>query len=155
MHRIFLLGMPSIGCGGTLVELFALRLQLFCSFSFFFEVRRVTSLHLLGSQLSVSSNMSAPPPSDQMRASGSGRRKVALPAGRSQLDWVRNSARIIPQRPRSITREELRKHRSKNDVWMAIESQVYDVTPYVEYHPGGVPMIIAGAGKVRTNSMCS
>ena len=35
------------------------------------------------------------------------------------------------------TREELRKHNSKDDAWMAIRGLVYDVTEYMKYHPGG------------------
>lgn len=92
---------------------------------------------------------SAVPPSDQMRASGSGRRKVALPPGRSQLDWVRNSASISPPVPRSISMRELRQHKKRDNAWVAVNGHVYDVTPYVEYHPGGAPMILSGAGKVR------
>lgn len=87
-------------------------------------------------------------PSDQMRATGSGRRKVALPPGRSQLDWVRNSSRMQPPRPHTVTPHELRKHATRDDAWLAINSSVYNVTPYVEYHPGGIDMILAGAGKV-------
>lgn len=95
-----------------------------------------------------------PPPSDQIRASGTGRRKVALPPGRSQLDWVRNSARLRVSRPRDVSKSELRRHATRHDVWMAIDSKVYDVTPYVEYHPGGVDMILAGAGKVCYLVLC-
>lgn len=88
------------------------------------------------------------PPSDQMRAAGSGRRKVPLPPGRSQLDWVRHSAKIILRRPRTITLKELKRHRSRQDAWLAVNGQVYDVTPYIEYHPGGIDMMLTGAGKV-------
>lgn len=87
-------------------------------------------------------------PSDQMRATGSGRRKVALPPGRSQLDWVRASSRMQPPRPRAITLRELQKHASRNDAWLVVNSSVYNITPYVEYHPGGISMILSGAGKV-------
>lgn len=86
--------------------------------------------------------------SDQMRASGSGRRKVALPPGRSQLDWVRDSRRLPRRHPRRITLGEVRKHNARDDAWMIIQNKVYDVTPYVEYHPGGIDMIVSAAGKV-------
>lgn len=94
--------------------------------------------------------MSRVPQSDQMRASGTGRRKVALPPGRSQLDWVRNSAKFRRPRPRPIDIRELRRHRTREDAWMAINGKVFDVTAYVEYHPGGIDMILAGAGKDAT-----
>lgn len=88
------------------------------------------------------------PPSDQMRVSGSGRRKVALPPGRSQLDWVRDSARFPYIRPRSIPLRELRAHNTREDAWIAVQGKVFDITSYAEYHPGGIDMILAGAGKV-------
>lgn len=94
--------------------------------------------------------MDAPTPSDQMRASGSGRRKVALPPGRSQLDWMRNSRAIQRKRVVPLTADEVASHKSRSDAWMVINGTVYDVTPYLEYHPGGIPMIISGAGKVHT-----
>lgn len=86
-----------------------------------------------------------------MRAAGSGRRKVALPPGRSQLDWIRTAA-ALPQRgrPRVVPRAELRQHRSRDDAWMAINGQVYDVFPYLEFHPGGIPILLSGAGKVTS-----
>lgn len=87
-------------------------------------------------------------PSDQMRASGSGRRKVALPPGRSQLDWVRNSARLPRVRTRIVPMRDVRAHNSVDSAWLVVNGKVYDVTPYIEYHPGGVDMILAGAGKV-------
>lgn len=92
--------------------------------------------------------MSRVPQSDQMRASGSARRKVALPPGRSQLDWVRNSSRLPRPYQRPVSLRELRAHRSKESAWMSINGRVFDVTPYIEYHPGGVEMMLMGAGKV-------
>ena len=32
-------------------------------------------------------------------------------------------------------------------VWMAIRGLVYDVTPYLRYHPGGIPQLMRGAGR--------
>lgn len=90
----------------------------------------------------------APSPADQMRATGSGRRKVALPPGRSQLDWIRNSRQIQTPYPRRLTMKEVKSHRSRESAWMVVRDQVFDVTPYVEYHPGGVDMIMLGAGRV-------
>ena len=86
---------------------------------------------------------------DQMRASGTGRRKVPLPPGRSQLDWIRNSKIFQTRRPRAVSAEEVALHKSRNEAWIVIRDKVYDVTPYIEYHPGGVNMIMSGAGRVR------
>ncbi|GAB5033102.1 nitrate reductase [Nannochloropsis oceanica] len=49
-----------------------------------------------------------------------------------------------------ITREELARHNSKTDCWIAVKGQVYDVTPYLQEHPGGVAAIVMNAGKDAT-----
>lgn len=107
-------------------------------------------------QPAMSADGSQPPvpPSDQMRVSGSGRRKVALPPGRSLLDWMRNSANIAMRRRRSVTMEEVATHKARGDAWLVVRGIVYDVSPYVEYHPGGIPMILSRAGKVCMFSKC-
>ncbi|EES14944.1 hypothetical protein BDA96_07G127400 [Sorghum bicolor] len=38
---------------------------------------------------------------------------------------------------RSFTKEEISKHNTRKDCWIIIKDKVYDVTPYVEEHPGG------------------
>nr|ACG32600.1 cytochrome b5 [Zea mays] len=38
---------------------------------------------------------------------------------------------------RSFTTEEISKHSTREDCWIIIKDKVYDVTPYVEEHPGG------------------
>jgi hypothetical protein len=96
----------------------------------------------------VGKGQKVPPPSDQMRVSGTGRRKVALPPGRSQLDWIRNSRALMLPSPRRYTLGEVRTHRQRGDAWTVVRGMVFNITPYLEYHPGGLDMIMAGAGKV-------
>jgi len=50
-----------------------------------------------------------------------------------------------------FTMDEVRKHCSKNDAWLVIDDCVYDITQFVEKHPGGDSIII-GLGKDATNS---
>nr|CAB3235139.1 cytochrome b5 reductase 4-like [Phallusia mammillata] len=82
--------------------------------------------------------------------------KVPLRPGCSLMDWVRltksgkdlrgiGSARML-----RITTEELAKHNKREDAWMAIRGFVYNVTTYLDYHPGGVPELMRGAGKDAT-----
>ena len=70
------------------------------------------------------------------------------------MDWVRlgsktdlsgtGGKRIL------VTPTELAKHNTVDDAWMCIRGQVYNVTPYMEYHPGGVDELMRGAGKDAT-----
>lgn len=50
----------------------------------------------------------------------------------------------------SFTMEEVAKHSSASDCWMAISGKVYDVTKYIGSHPGG-DMILQGCGKEATS----
>uniref|UniRef100_A0A8D3AND5 Cytochrome b5 reductase 4 n=1 Tax=Scophthalmus maximus TaxID=52904 RepID=A0A8D3AND5_SCOMX len=97
---------------------------------------------------------SFPAPSSQQRVSPSGqsgRSKVALKPGHSLMDWIRFSksgkdltglrGRLI-----EVTQEELQKHNTRNDCWTCIRGLVYNVTPYMDYHPGGEEELMKAAG---------
>ncbi len=47
------------------------------------------------------------------------------------------------------TMEEVAKHNTKDDCWMVIDGDVYDVTDFIASHPGG-PSILQGCGKDAT-----
>ncbi|ELR13958.1 cytochrome b5, putative [Acanthamoeba castellanii str. Neff] len=47
---------------------------------------------------------------------------------------------------RIFTKAEVAKHDTVNDCWMIINGKVYDVTPFVDEHPGG-DILMDGAGK--------
>lgn len=89
-----------------------------------------------------------PTAAEQMRVSNAPRRKVALPPGRSQLDWMRNSKRLPSRKVRPISMAEVKKHSTRTDAWTALNNTVYDITPYLEYHPGGIPILMSAAGRV-------
>lgn len=42
--------------------------------------------------------------------------------------------------------EELKKHNSDKSCWLAINGKVYDVTPFLEEHPGGYDIILTSTG---------
>lgn len=49
-----------------------------------------------------------------------------------------------------LTAAEIAKHNTVSNCWMIINSKVYDVTVYVNSHPGGIATIIEGCGKDAT-----
>lgn len=48
-----------------------------------------------------------------------------------------------------VSKDELAKHYKKDDCWTAIDGKVYDITEYIQFHPGG-NKILAGAGRDGT-----
>lgn len=47
----------------------------------------------------------------------------------------------------TITLEEVKKHNSRDSVWFVIHNKVYDVTKFMEEHPGGEEVLLEQAGK--------
>ena len=41
----------------------------------------------------------------------------------------------IDSNAKKITMEEVQKHNSDDDCWLAIKGKVYDVTPFLDDHP--------------------
>ncbi|CAK9323629.1 unnamed protein product [Citrullus colocynthis] len=50
-----------------------------------------------------------------------------------------------------FTLAEVASHDNRNDCWLIIEDKVYDVTKFLEDHPGGDEVLLAGVGKDATN----
>ena len=48
--------------------------------------------------------------------------------------------------PKTIAFEEVKKHNKEKDLWMVIDGKVYDVTKFVDEHPGGVDTLLDVAG---------
>ena len=106
-----------------------------------------------------------PPPNGGLAvgsSTGNPRNKVALQKGFSLMDWVRltksgrditgglGGPRLANGQVREITRAELARHKKRNDAWMALNGAVYNVTAYMEFHPGGWDELMKGAGKDAT-----
>lgn len=49
-----------------------------------------------------------------------------------------------------ITKAALKEHSKREDVWMTIHSKVYNVTKYLEDHPGGEEVLLDRAGDDAT-----
>ncbi|KAK4479128.1 hypothetical protein RD792_014639 [Penstemon davidsonii] len=56
---------------------------------------------------------------------------------------------ITAKAPIAYTKEEVSLHNKRTDCWIIIKEKVYDVTSYVEEHPGG-DAILAHAGDDST-----
>ncbi|XP_053557171.1 cytochrome b5 reductase 4-like [Bombina bombina] len=99
---------------------------------------------------------SFPVPSSQQRVSAGARSKVPLKPGRSLMDWIRvtksgKDLTGLKGRLIEVSEEELAKHNKKDDCWMCIRGMVYNITPYMEYHPGGEEELMRAAGTDGTD----
>lgn len=87
-------------------------------------------------------------------------RQVTLAPGHSPLDWARlaqsptSDLRNLPPgtpylrvTPSMLKQQNGRKGR---DAWTVYGGKVYNVSPYVAFHPGGGPELLRGAGKDGT-----
>ncbi|KAL4439910.1 hypothetical protein ABPG75_002911 [Micractinium tetrahymenae] len=86
-------------------------------------------------------------------------RKKVVPfeKGWSQMDWVRltqsgaDLSGLAGGRPRrDITLEEVAQHNTRDDCWTVLRGKVYNITPYLRFHPGGIPLLLKVAGKDGT-----
>ncbi|KAH8887333.1 hypothetical protein GQ53DRAFT_656133 [Thozetella sp. PMI_491] len=87
-------------------------------------------------------------------------RQVVLTPGHSPLDWARLSSnpeadlRGLPSNSPylKVTPSMLKKMtgRKGKDAWMALGGRVYNVSPYLPFHPGGEPELLRGAGRDGT-----
>ncbi|CAD5233330.1 unnamed protein product [Bursaphelenchus xylophilus] len=53
---------------------------------------------------------------------------------------------------RKFTRAEVAKHNTNKDVWMIIGNKVFDVTKFLDEHPGGCEVLLEKAGEDRTEA---
>lgn len=86
---------------------------------------------------------------------GTTRNKVALAPGHSLMDWIRlgNSGSDLTGvggKILSVSKTELAKHNKRTDAWLAIRGTVYNVTQYMDFHPGGVDELVRGIGTDAT-----
>jgi cytochrome b involved in lipid metabolism len=57
---------------------------------------------------------------------------------------------VPAQAVKKYSLKEVEKHKDKNSTWLVIHDNVYDVTKFLEEHPGGEEVLLEQAGKDAT-----
>ncbi|PSR88379.1 Cytochrome b5 like [Actinidia chinensis var. chinensis] len=57
----------------------------------------------------------------------------------------------MPTLTKLYTMQEASQHNSKDDCWVVIDGKVYDVSTYLEEHPGGDDVLLGATGKDATD----
>ncbi|WVQ73422.1 hypothetical protein IAR50_002994 [Cryptococcus sp. DSM 104548] len=80
--------------------------------------------------------------------------KVALAPGHSPLDWARLTSSGQNLRGvntfQRVTLAELKEHNTPDDAWSVFNGMVYNITPYLPFHPGGEDEMMRVAGRDGT-----
>ncbi|KAF8631370.1 hypothetical protein AX15_002426 [Amanita polypyramis BW_CC] len=98
-----------------------------------------------GSTLAVPPSTTKPPTASKKRG------KVALAPGHSPLDWAMlkmsgsdlRGVDTLLRIPPSV----LKQHNKRDDAWAAFNGKVYNITPYLSFHPGGEKELMRVAGR--------
>jgi len=119
----------------------------------------IPSPRIPGPPATSSSSSLMPPPSTTkpptQLSKSKKREKVALAPGHSPLDWaalkssgadLRSGTTSLARIPPSI----LRLHNKRDDAWAAFNGKVYNITPYLDFHPGGEKELMRVAGRDGT-----
>ena len=103
----------------------------------------------------ASSSSLAPPPTHSTKPAKPSR-KVLLAPGHSPLDWAAISGPAADLRGLPLSTPYLRvtpsmlkekTGRKGKDAWTVLGGKVYNITPYLPFHPGGEPELLKCAGR--------
>ncbi|GLT84194.1 hypothetical protein SLE2022_024410 [Rubroshorea leprosula] len=86
------------------------------------------------------------------------RAKVPFEKGYSQMDWLKLT-RTHPDlaglkgqsNKRLISMNEVKQHQTEGSMWTVLKGRVYNLSPYMKFHPGGVDMLMKAVGKDCTS----
>ncbi|KAK4414482.1 cytochrome domain-containing protein RLF [Sesamum alatum] len=110
-----------------------------------------------GQEVGGSSN-NASPETKTPAGKSAPRAKVPFEKGYSQMDWLKLT-RTHPDlaglngqsNRRLISLNEVKQHRSEGSMWTVLKGRVYNIAPYMKFHPGGVEMLMKAVGKDCTS----
>ncbi|KAH1031453.1 hypothetical protein J1N35_043627 [Gossypium stocksii] len=57
----------------------------------------------------------------------------------------------MPTLTKLYTMQDASQHNTKDDCWIVIDGKVYDVTSYLDEHPGGDDVVLESTGKDATD----
>uniref|UniRef100_A0A7N0VC16 Cytochrome b5 heme-binding domain-containing protein n=1 Tax=Kalanchoe fedtschenkoi TaxID=63787 RepID=A0A7N0VC16_KALFE len=99
-------------------------------------------------------------PQDQRSTSKktTARAKVPFEKGYSQMDWLKLT-RTHPDlaglngqsNKRLISMDEVKQHRGEGSMWTVLKGRVYNLTPYINFHPGGADILMKAVGRDCTS----
>ncbi|KAI4333096.1 hypothetical protein L6164_017944 [Bauhinia variegata] len=86
------------------------------------------------------------------------RAKVPFEKGYSPMDWLkltRSHPDLAGLRGQSnrrlISMNEVKQHQTEGQMWTVLKGRVYNLYPYMKFHPGGDDMLMKGVGKDCTS----
>eukprot|EP00898_Chlorokybus_atmophyticus_P007021 jgi/Chlat1/731/Chrsp104S01216 len=53
--------------------------------------------------------------------------------------------------PKKFAFEEVAQHASSNDCWLIVDGKVYDISKFMDEHPGGDEVLLSSTGKDATD----
>ncbi|KAL9260112.1 Cytochrome b5 domain-containing protein [Drosera capensis] len=103
---------------------------------------------------SIIDSVSAPAKQKAVVQKPKARAKVPFEKGYSQMDWLKltrthpdlaglegkSNRRVIPM-------SEVKEHQTEGSMWTVLKGRVYNIAPYMKFHPGGVDMLMKAVGK--------
>lgn len=88
------------------------------------------------------SDQSVPNPSDS-------------PSGNGNPSTDPSANATSPSNDKQYSLSEVAKHKTQNNCWIVISGNVYDVTKYLDFHPGGADLILMYCGKDATQAFAT
>lgn len=98
-------------------------------------------------------NILLPPERSTFTLRHSARQKVVLAPKHSPMGWEKlkkscDMRGISPQDfPMKVSKAQLAEHNTLDDAWISLDGKIYNITKYLDYHPGGEKILKPWLGK--------